>query len=129
MQQTFLTKNNDPDEMPRQRDSPQKKEQEEVMARYLINTDIRKISEPEFKAIIIRTLAELEKSMEDSREYLTAEIKVLKTSQAEKDAITEWQTKLDVITMRIDETEEQISVIGDKIRKIMKLEKRGEKSI
>lgn len=36
------------------RDSPQKKEKKEVMAWDLINTDISKIPEPEFKTTIIR---------------------------------------------------------------------------
>ena len=47
--------------------------------------------EPEFKAII-RILAELEKSIEDTRESPTAEIKQLKTCQTKiKNAITEMQ--------------------------------------
>ena len=46
------------------------------MARDLINTDINKMSELEFKTII-KTLPGLEKnkSIEDNRESLTAEIK------------------------------------------------------
>ena len=47
--------------MTRQRNLPQKKEQKEVMARNLINTDISKMSEAEFKTTIIRILAGLEK--------------------------------------------------------------------
>ena len=44
----------------------------------------------EFKAIVIRILAGLEKCMEDIRETLTAEIKELKNNQAEmKNAISE----------------------------------------
>ena len=46
--------------------------------------------EPEFKTAIITILAGLEKSIEDIRESLTAEIKYLKTSQAQmKNSITE----------------------------------------
>ena len=75
--------------MPRWRNSSQKKEQEEVMARDLIKTDIRNMLEPEFKTTIIRILASLEKSMENTRESLPTEIKDLLTSQAEiKNAIT-----------------------------------------
>ena len=68
--------------MTRWRNSPQEKEQE-VTARYLINIDTSKMSEPNFKTIIIRTLAGIEKIIEDTSEFLTAEIKELKTSQAE----------------------------------------------
>jgi len=69
--------------MPRQRNSPQKKEHEAVMARNLIKTDKSNMPEPEFKAAIIRIQAGLEKSIEDTRESLSAEIKELKTSQTE----------------------------------------------
>ena len=39
------------------------------------------MSEPEFKTITIRVLAGLKKSIEDTREFLTAEIKELKSRQ------------------------------------------------
>ena len=48
--------------MTRWKNSPQKKEQEEVMARELINTDMSKKSELEFKTTIIRILAGLRKA-------------------------------------------------------------------
>ena len=61
------------------------------MARDLIGTDISKMPGLEFKTSV-RTLAGLEKCIEDIRESLTAEIKGLKTSQAEiKHAISEIQ--------------------------------------
>ena len=55
--------------MTKQRNSLQKKEQEEMMARDLINKDISKMVELEFKTII-RILAGHEKSIEDTRESL-----------------------------------------------------------
>ena len=59
------------------------------MARELIKTGISNMSEPEFKTMIIKILAGIEKSMEDIKESLTAEIKDLRTSQVEvKNAIT-----------------------------------------
>lgn len=48
--------------MTRWRNSLQKKEQEEITARDIINTDINEMSELEFKAIIIKILAGLEKA-------------------------------------------------------------------
>ena len=50
--------------MPGQRNSSQKKKQEKVMARDLIETDISNMPDPEFKATIIRIVAGLEKSIE-----------------------------------------------------------------
>ena len=78
--------------MPRWWYSSQKREQEKITARDLIETDISNMPEPEFKTTILRILARLEKSTEDTRESLTAEIKDLKSSQAEiKNAITKMQ--------------------------------------
>ena len=62
---------------------PHNKEHEEVIARDLIKTEISNMPEPKFKAIIKRILAGLEKSIADTRESLTAEIKERKTIQAE----------------------------------------------
>ena len=66
------------DKMPRWRSSPQKKEQEKVMATDLIKTDKSNMPDPEFKATIIRIQTGLEKSIENIRVSLTTEIKDLK---------------------------------------------------
>ena len=78
--------------MTKQRNSPQKKEQEEMTARDLTNTDTSKMSEPEFRIMIIRILAGVEKNIES----LFAEIlKKVKSSQDEiKNAITEMQSQM-----------------------------------
>ena len=47
--------------MTKWRDSPPKKAQEEIITRSLINTDTSKMSEPEFRTMIIRILAGVEK--------------------------------------------------------------------
>jgi len=101
--------------MTRWTNSPQKKDQEETTARELLKTGISNISEQELRTTVI-ILAGLERSIEDTRETLTTEIKDLKTSQAEiKNAITEMQNRLDVITTRMEEAEELIGDIEDKI--------------
>ena len=47
------------------------------MAKDLINTDIGNISKLEFRMMILKVLAGLEKGMEDIRETLSGEIKDL----------------------------------------------------
>ena len=47
--------------MTKRRNSPQKKEHEETTARDLTNTDTSKMSELEFRVMIIRILAGVEK--------------------------------------------------------------------
>ena len=102
--------------MTRWKKSPQQKEQEAVpTARDLINTDINKMSELEFRMMILKILAGLVKSMEDIRETLSGEIKELKSNQVKiKKAINEVQSKMGVLTARINEAEERISDIETK---------------
>ena len=54
--------------MTRWRNTPQKKEPEEVTVKELIKTDISNMPEPEFKTTITRILAGLEKSIGHTRE-------------------------------------------------------------
>jgi len=98
--------------MTRWKKSPQKKEQEAVTtARDLINKDISKMSELEFRMTILKILAGLEKSMEGIRETLSGEIKELKSNQVEiKKAINEVQSKMEVLTARINETERELLI-------------------
>ena len=69
--------------MTKQKNSPQKKFQEEMTAKELIKTDINNITEQEFRIIVIRLIAGLEKSIEDSRKSIAAEIKKLRNSHNE----------------------------------------------
>ena len=55
--------------MTRWKDSPQKKDKEEIIARNLLKTDLSNISVKEFRTII-RILAGFGKSIEDTRETL-----------------------------------------------------------
>lgn len=76
------------------------------MARNL-ETDLSKMPEPEFKTTIVRILAGLDKSINNTRESLTTEIKNLKTSLVKiKNAITEMPNQLNVMTTRMEEVEE-----------------------
>ena len=73
----------------------------------MLKTDISNIPEQEFKTIVIKILGRLERSIKDTRETLAQEIRDLKTSQAEiKNAITEIQNQLVIITTRMEEAEE-----------------------
>ena len=87
----------------KQKNLPQEKEQEEMTARDLINTDTRKMSEPEFRITIIRILAGVENRLES----LSTEIKDVKASQDEvKNAIAELQSQIYATVARMDEAEQ-----------------------
>ena len=57
--------------MTKWRNSPQKKLQEVATANELIKNDLSNVTENEFIVIVIKLIAGLEKSIEDSRESIT----------------------------------------------------------
>ena len=69
--------------MTKQKNSPQKKPQEVATANELIKNDLSNIMEQEFRLIVIKLIAGLEKSIEDSRESIATEIKGLRNSHEE----------------------------------------------
>ena len=106
-----------------------KESQEEITASDLLKTDIRNISEQEYRITGIKQSWVWNKSTEDTRETLAAEIKDLKTNQAYmKNVITEMQNWLETVTMRTEEAEERIGEIEDKIMENNEAEKRGKEN-
>ena len=78
--------------------------------------------ESEFRSMIIQLLVALEKSIKDSRDFMTAEFR---SNQAKiKNQLNEMQYKLEVLTMRVKEVEEQGSDIEDKLVERGKLRKK-----
>ena len=69
--------------MTKWKNSPQKKFQEVATANKLIKTDLSNITEQEFRGIVIKLIAGLEKSIKDSRESTAIDIKGLKNSYDE----------------------------------------------
>ena len=80
------------------------------------------MSESQFRRTIIKLLASLEKSIKDSRNYMTAEFR---SNQAEiKNQLNEMQSKLEVLMTRVNEVEERVSDIEDKLMARGKLRKK-----
>ena len=69
--------------MTKRKNSPQKKLQEVATANELIKNGLSNIAESEFKILVIKLIAGLEKSIEDSRESIATEIKGLRNSHEE----------------------------------------------
>ena len=114
--------------MTKWKNSSQKGEQEAVLtARYPISMDISKMSELEIRIAIIKILAGFEKSIEDTGESLSGEIK---SNQVEiKKAINEMQQKMEALTARIKEAEEGISDIEDQTMENKEAEKKRDKQL
>ena len=76
--------------MMKHKNSPQKKLQEVATANELIEHDLSNKTEQGFRIIVIKLIPGLEKSIEDSKESITTEIKGLRNSHEElKNAINE----------------------------------------
>ena len=109
----------------RKKNSPQKKDSETVLsATDLKNLDYNSMSQSQFRSTIIKLLVALEKSIKDSRDFMTAEFR---SNQAEiKNQLNKMQSKLEVLMMRVNEVEERVSDIEEKLmtrRKLRKKEK------
>ena len=114
--------------MTKRKNSPQKKLQEVVKANELIKNNLNNIRESEFRIIVIKLIAGLENSIEDSRESIATEIKGLRNSREKlKNAINEVQNKMEAAIARIEEAEEGIGESEDKIMGKQKAEKKGDK--
>ena len=109
--------------MTRKKNPPQKKESETVLsATELQNLDYNLMSESQFRSIIIKLLVALEKSIKDLRDFMPAEFRF---NQAKiKNQLNELQSKLEVVTMRVNEVEETVSDIEDKLMQGRKLRKK-----
>ena len=90
--------------MTRKINSPQKKASETVLSpTELQNLDNKLMSESQLRNIIIKLLVDLEKTLKDSRHFMTAEFR---SNQAKiKNQLNEMQSKLEVLTMRDNEVE------------------------
>ena len=98
--------------MTRKKNLPQKKESETVLsATELQNLDYNSMSESQFRSTIIKLLVALEKSIKESRDFMTAEFR---SNQAEiKNQLNEMQSKLEVLKTRVNEVEERVNDIED----------------
>ncbi|KAF0877000.1 LORF1 protein, partial [Crocuta crocuta] len=118
--------------MTKRKNSPPKKLQEEMTARELLKTDISNITEQEFRTIIIKVIAGLEKSMEDIRETMATNNMELKNNyDVLKNAINEIHNKLEVEASNawIEEAERKISDLEDTVIEKEETEKKRDKLI
>ena len=89
--------------------------------------DLSKMSEIQFRGTIIKLLVSLKKSIKDSSDSLTAE---LRSNQAKiKNTLMEMQSKLDAVTGRVSEAEERVSDLEDKFMERKEAEEKREKQL
>ena len=84
-------------------------------------------SESQFSSTIIKLLVALEKCRKDSRDFMTAEFR---SNQAKiKNQLNDMQSKLEVLTMMVNEVGEQVSDIEDKLMARTDTEEKREKQL
>ena len=93
--------------MTRKKNSPQKKESETVLSpTELQNFNYNSMSKSQFRSTVVKLLVALEKSIKDSRDFMTEECR---SNQAKiKNQLNEMQSKLEVLMTRVNEVEETV---------------------
>ena len=73
----------------------------------------------------MKLLVALEKSIKDSRDFMTAEFR---SNQVEnKNQLNDMRSKLEVLTMKVNDVEERVSDIKDKLMSRREAEEKREK--
>ena len=116
----------DLDKMRRQRDMCQMKEQEKITARELNETEISNMPDREFKVMVIKITTVFEKGMENLTETLNKEIENINQSEM-KNSITEIKNTLHGRNSRLEEAEEWISDLEDRVMESNQAEQRTDK--
>ena len=105
--------------MKRQRNTTQMKEQTRNTEAQINEKEIGKLSEKEFRIMIVKMIKNLENRMEKMQESINKDLEELKNKHTEtNNTITEIKNTLEGINSRISEAEERISEMEDKVVKI-----------
>ena len=85
------------------------------------------MSESQFRSTIIKLLVALEESIKDSRDFVMAEFR---SNQATiKNKLNEMQSKLEVLTARVNGVEDRVTDIEDKLMVRKEADKKKRKTI
>ncbi|KAF0873254.1 LORF1 protein, partial [Crocuta crocuta] len=116
--------------MTKRKTSPPKKLQEEMTANELLKTDISSITEQDFRIIMVKLIAGLEKNIGDIKETMATDRMENKNRHEElKNAINEIHNKLEASNARIEEAERRISDLEDTIIEKQEADKKRDKLI
>ncbi|KAF0871327.1 LORF1 protein, partial [Crocuta crocuta] len=116
--------------MMKRKSSPPKKLQEEMTANELLKTDISSITEQDFRIIMVKLIAGLEKTIGDIKETRPTDRMENKNRHEEfKNAINEIHNKLEASKTRIEEAERRISDLEDTIIEKQEADKKRDKLI
>lgn len=81
--------------------------------------EISNLLDKEFEIMVIKTLTELEKGVDEHSEVFSKEIENIKMKQSElKNTVTEMKIILEKINNRLKDAEEQINDLEDRVMEI-----------
>ena len=89
--------------------------------------DYNFMSESQFRSTIIKLPVALEKSIKDSRDFITEEFRSNKDKM--KNKLNEIQSKLEVLTTSVNKVEERVSDIEDRLMARKEAEEKKRKTI
>ena len=105
--------------MKRQRNTTQRKEQTWNTEVQINEEEIGKLTEKEFRIMIVRMIKNLESKMEKMQESINKDLEELKNKHAEtNNTIIEIKNTIEGINSRISEAEEWINELKDKMVEI-----------
>ena len=103
--------------MTRRRSPPQQRKDNESVASAteLMDMDITKLSEMEFRVTMVKMMCRLEKSINENVNENIESLRVeMRANLAEiKNSMSQMQSKLEALTARVNEAEERISELED----------------
>ena len=105
--------------MKRQKNITEMKEQTRNTEVQINEEEIGKVSEKEFRIMMVKVIKNLENKMEKMQESINKDLEELKNKHTEtSNTITENKNTLEGINSKISEAEEQISELEDKMVEI-----------
>ena len=105
--------------MKRQRNTTEMKEQTRNTEVQINEEEIGKLSEKEFRIVIVKMIKNLENRMDKMQESINKDLEELKNKHTEiNNTVTEIKNTLEGINSRIPEAKEEISELEDKIVEI-----------
>ena len=108
----------------------QMKEQDKTPKEELSEVEIGNLPKKEFRVVLVKTIKDLWRRLDAQSKkfkFLTKELENIKNNQTEKNIITEMKNTLEGINSRLNDTEEWIRELEDRVAEITAAEQEKRK--
>lgn len=101
----------------------QTREQDKIPETELNETEIRNLPDREYKKNVIRVCTDVERRLDEHSENVNKELENIKKDQSEmKNTILQMKNSLEGLNSRVDDTEEQICQLDERLEEIIQAE-------